>query len=151
MPVKVFNWRISINGIDSFECQTCSIPSPEIEAIEHGGGGRMVKTAGMINVADLTFSKLKPMNKADNRAWEWFKQAMDSVTGDGQMPQLYEQDVTISMLAPDNVTTLYQFDCEGVWVKKIEYSELSRTTSENVLETVTCSVDGVNLVRVPQP
>lgn len=150
-PVKVFNWIIDLDGIDSFECQTCNIPVPEIEAIEHGAGGRLVKTAGMINVGDLVFSKLKPINRADNAAMEWFKKAMNSKTGNGEYPQFYEKDVSIRLLAPNNVDTLYKYELEGVWVKKIEPSELSKTTSENFLETVTCSVDGIDLVQVPQP
>ena len=58
-PAKVFNWVISINGIDSFECQSCTIPSPEIGKVEHGAGGVTVKTPGMVNVGDMTFAKLK--------------------------------------------------------------------------------------------
>jgi hypothetical protein len=149
-PQKVFNWVIALDGIDSFECQTLTLPSPEIEATEHGGGGRIVKTAGMVNVGDLVFSKLKPINKADSRAWTWFNQAMSSTTGNGEAPQLYEKDVSVRLLKADNVSTTYRYDMEGVWVKKIEYSELSKTSSDNVLETVTCSVDGMNQVQVPQ-
>lgn len=148
-PVKGFNWRIEINGIDSFECQSVTIPSAETEAIEHGAGGAIVKTAGQVNVGDLTFAKLKPTNVADNEAWEWMKRAQDSVTGNGQEPQFAEKDITIKLLSVDNETTLYEYFCTGVWVKKIEYTELSKTASENVMETVTCSVDSVDQQRVP--
>lgn len=149
-PTKAFNWRLSINGIDTFECQTCNIPSPEIESIEHGGGGRIVKTPGMVNVGDITFSKLKPINIGDSAAWDWMERAQSSSTGNGEFPQFVEQDISISLLAPDNQTTLYEWFCEGVWVKKVEYNELSKTASENVLETVTCSIDSVQLRRTPQ-
>lgn len=148
-PAKGFNWRIEIEGIDSFECQSANIPSPEIESVEHGAGGVMVKTAGMVNVGDITFSKLKPINIGDSAAWDWMEDAQSSSTGNGELPQFYEKDITVKLLAPDNTTTLYEWFCEGVWVKKVEYNELSKTSSENVLETVTLSVDSVKLIRKP--
>lgn len=149
-PAKAFNWRIEIQGIDSFECQTCNIPVPETEKVEHGGGGRIVKTPGMVNVGDLTFSKLKPVNAADSEAWDWMERAQSSSTGNGEAPQFVEKDVVIKLLSPDNETTLYTWAIEGVWVLKVEYNELSKTASENVAETVTCSVDGVKLTDTPQ-
>jgi|TARA_R110000850_G_scaffold169326_3_gene294505 hypothetical protein len=148
-PVKVFNWVIEIDGIDSFECQSVTIPSPEIGKIEHGAGGVIVKTAGMVNVGDLTFSKLKPINVGDAGAWNWMIQAQDSSTGNGNFPQFYEKDITIRSLAPDNQTTLYAWACEGVFITKIEYNELNKTSEENLLETVTCSVDSVSLLTTP--
>lgn len=148
-PVKVFNWVIEIDGIDSFECQSVTIPSPEIGKIEHGAGGTIVKTAGMVNVGDLTFAKLKPINVGDAAAWDWMTEAQDSVTGNGNFPQFYEKDITIRSLAPDNETTLYAWSCEGVFVTKIEYNELNKTSEENLLETVTCSVDSVSLIATP--
>ena len=76
----------------------------------------------------------KPINSGDSTAWDWMERAQSSSTGNGEFPQFYEEDISIRLLASDNKTTLYQWFCEGVWVSKIEYTELSKTSEENVLE-----------------
>jgi hypothetical protein len=145
-PVKVHNWRIEIDGLDTFECQTCNIPVPEIEVVEHGAGNHKQKTAGLVSVGELSFTKLKPLDGSDSWAWDWFKQVQDTKTGKGGYPQFYEKSVIVKLMGPDNETTAYAWLCDGVFIIKIEYNELSKVTSENVIETVTCSVDEINRI-----
>ena len=146
-PNKVHNWRIEIDGLDTFECQTCNIPTKEIEVVEHGGGNLKQKTAGIVVVSELAFTKLKPLDGADSWAWDWLKDVQDTQTGKGNYPQFYEKSVVVKLLGPDNETTTYAWICDGVFITKIEYNEFSKVTSENVIETVTCSVDDINLIR----
>lgn len=138
---KVFNFRIEMDGIDQFEIQKATPPEVEVESVSHGDANSDVKTAGRVKVADLVCEKLKPLPASDLWAWDWLQLAQNMGTGGGGLASSYKKTIVLKELAPDNVTTINRWILEGCWVKKLSQSDFDRNASDNVIETVTISVD----------
>lgn len=143
---KVFNFRVEILGMDQWELQKVTLPEVEIEAVEHGDTNHSVKTAGRVTVGDLVFEKLRPLPSADNWAWNWLNQAQDMMIGGGQLPINFKQTIVVKEMDNTGTATLNRWVCEGCWVKKISQSDFDRTSSDNIIETITLSVDRVRRI-----
>lgn len=140
-PRKVFNFRVEIEGVDQWEIQKVTVPEIEIEAVEHGDANFSVKTAGRITVGDLVMEKLRPLPASDVWAWMWLQDAQNIQTGGGKLQANVNRNIVIKEMSTDGVTTVNRWFCEGSWVKKISQSDFDRATSDNIIETVTFSVD----------
>lgn len=138
---KAFNWRLEIAGVNQFEIQKCTPPEVEIEAVEHGDTNYKVKTAGMITVGDMTMEKLRPLPQTDLWAWQWLQQAQNILTGGGQLALGYKRDCVLKEMDASGLVAINRWYCEGVWPKKISQSDFDRMTSDNIVETITFSVD----------
>lgn len=143
---KVFNFRVEIAGMDQWEIQKVTLPEVEIEAVEHGDTNHKVKTAGMVTVGDLVFEKLRPLPSSDNWAWNWLNQAQDMALGGGQLPINFKQTIVLKEMDNTGNSTLNRWVCEGCWVKKISQSDFDRAASDNIIETITLSVDRVRRI-----
>lgn len=140
---KVFNFQIEIDGVNQFEVQKVTVPTPEVEAVEHGDTNHSVKTAGRIKVEDMVFEKLRPLPTTDTWAWDWLKRAQDFDNGGGELPENYKKQVVIKEMSTNNTTTVNKWIADGVWPKKISQSDFDRMSSDNIIETITFSVDKV--------
>lgn len=140
-PRKVFNFRIEVAGIAQFLIQKVTLPEIEIAATEHGETNVKIKTAGMITVGDLVVTKIKPADSIEPWAYDWFKQAQDMVTGGGQLSEVYKRDIILRELGVDGISTIASHIMEGCWIKKTSHSDFDRVGSDNIMETVTFSVD----------
>jgi len=140
-PRKVFNFQVEIDGLVQFEVQKCNIPEPEIESVSHGASNHDVKTAGRISFGDITLEKLRAVETTNDFGYEWLTQAQNPVTGGGGLPAQYKRNVVIRELAPNNITTINQWMCEGAWCKKTSYTTSDRMAGDNSIETCTISVD----------
>lgn len=139
-PRKVFNFEIEVDGILQFEAQKVTEPEREIEVTEHGDTNYKVKTPGMAKTGDMTIEKLKPADAPDPWAQIWFNEAQNVQTGSGQLPSQVKRNLVLREKAP-NGTVLGVYVAEGSWIKKIAKNDKDRTSSDNVLETITLSVD----------
>ncbi|MCB9047617.1 MAG: phage tail protein [Chitinophagales bacterium] len=143
---KSFNWLIEVNGLNSFLAQKCNVPLPEIGAVSHGDTNYDVKTAGRIALEDMVLEKLVPAPGGDSWAMTWLQTARNMATGGGALPLNYKATVVVRELSDDGVTILRSFVYTGAWVRKVEHSGLDRTSEDNVIETVTISVDRVTQI-----
>lgn len=143
MAQKVFNFAIEIEGIDQFLIQDVKEPEVEIGAVEHGATNYNVKTAGGIAVSDAELQKIIPAATGDKWAWDWMSTAQNALTGTGGLPIQYKKDIVFKVLSPQG-NTIEAYLWEGAWVRKSAKSNRKRgNQSENVIETVTISVDRV--------
>jgi phage tail-like protein len=144
-PVKVFDFAIEIDGLNQFLVQEVNIPAIEIEAAEHGDSNSKVKTAGMVNVEDITLKKLVATDVTESWAWDWLNAAQNMNTGGGGLSSAYRRNIVIRQFNPDRTTKRYWI-CQAAWVKRIEHDTQNRMASDNMFETVTLSVDKIRLV-----
>jgi len=143
-PAKVFNFVLEISGIDSWAVQTFTPPETTIEATAHGGANSDVKTAGRVTIGTASFAQLKPLPAMSNETWNWFKSAQDTKKGGGQLSSVYKKMVVVKEMYPDGKRTARRWILEGCWISGISQNEFTRTGSDNVLETVTLTVDDVD-------
>lgn len=140
-PAKVFQWKVEINGIVSFEAQKLTPPSREVEKVLHGDTNHAIKTAGMVVIGDLVLEKLRATPNPDIAADAWLNAAQNTRAGGGGIEAVYKLDIVLRQLNPDGRSTSAIWVAEGAWCHKIESSTYDRTSSENVIETLTLSVD----------
>lgn len=141
-PIKQFNWTIEIDGLDQFVAQECTLPDRTIDEAEHTEGNFVVRTPGLVRLGDLSLSNLKPSEVADNWAQDWFTSVQDLEEGTGQIPQLYNRNIVVR-LRDNQGNTVQQYEYKDCWIKQITGLTLSKTTSDNILEEVVITVNGL--------
>lgn len=139
MATKLFNFVIEIDGVDVALIQEVKKPEVEVQAALHGAANYDIKTAGGVVVSDAELKKIKPATNSDNFGWSWLTTAAA-----GALPEQYKRNVVFREMAP-NGTTLNAWLWEGVWCRKlVDDNNFKRgTTTDNVVETITLSVDKV--------
>ena len=152
-PRKQFNFRITILDnpfLEPFAVQTCSLPDSEVEAVEHGFGNTYIKTAGMVKVGTLNMERIISAGIAsiNNAAmFEWQKLAQDGANQSGGDPEDYKKFIYVEELANSGWNGLNDpvvansWTCIGCWPTRINGREYSRTTSDNLIETIEFAVD----------
>lgn len=140
-PRKVFQFKIEINGVDQFEVQTVDLPERELDSVSHGDTNHDIKTAGRLKVGDLVLEKLRLSDTADTWAANWMKQAQNFVTGGGLLPIQLKDIIIVKEMNAQGTQAVATHIMYGCWVKKIKKSKLDRNSSDNMLDTVTLSVD----------
>jgi phage tail-like protein len=138
-PVKKFKYVLEIEGIPIASIQEITPPEVEIEASIHSEGSYDAKTPGRITTGDMTLSKvMDSLDVADRWAWFWLTQAQSY---DGLQISLgYKRNGRL-ILNDDNGLPVRVWFIGGAWVRKVSLGDLSSTTSDNVMEEVTLSVD----------
>lgn len=132
---KSFLFAVDIDGVESAKVQKVSGLSSEFETAEHGAGRSKIKTAGLETAGDVTLETIQTMQGivAENFFWRWHKSRT-------------KKDIIIRELAEDETTTLVTWLLSGCLCKKFEKSEFSRTSSDNLMQTVTLSVDRLDIL-----
>lgn len=144
---KQFNFAIEISGIDQFYIQEIKMPDVEVAAVKHGASNYSVKTAGSVQTGDAELMKLVVAENADNWAYDWLNRAQNNDTGQGGIPSQYREDIVVKRLNPAG-STIDRYIWKGAWVRKVSTSNLKRgEADENVIETVTVSIDKVIKLR----
>ncbi len=138
---KNFNFRIEIAGVDEWEVQKVTIPEVEIQKVMHGDANYDVKTPGRVTVGDCVMEKIRPLNGSDTWAWDRLMVAQNTLTGGSLLPLQVREIIVIKEMDATGTRTLNRWLCEGAWVCKVASSQLDRMSSDNMLETVTWSVD----------
>lgn len=138
---KVFNFRVEILGLNQFEIQKVTLPEIEVEKVEHGDTNHSIKTAGRVTVGDMVWEKLRPLPTPDNFAWTWLQQAQNIMSGGGQLSTGYKRNVVIKEMDTTGTITVNKWMCEGTWVTKLGQADMDRQASDNIIETITLSVD----------
>lgn len=147
-PRKKFNFSISIapDPIDPFLVQKVQIPEREVEVVEHGDTNHDIKTGGRVKFGMLTLEKISTTSGADTYFEDWMASIADPLLGGGLVPDQYKRIMTITELAEDGVTPLNTWVCTGCWPSKRNSIDLSRTESDNTIESLEICVDTVEKV-----
>lgn len=141
-PLKQFKFTIEIDGLDQFLCQEVTLPDQIVEEVEHTEGNFKVRTPGLVTLGDITLSKLKPADTADDWALEWITSVQDLSTGVGGVPADYLRTVVIRLQdnAGNTIETRTYTDC---WVKQNTGLTLSKTSSDNIMQEVVIVANGL--------
>jgi hypothetical protein len=146
-PAKVFNFRIDFPGRpwNQWLAQKVTIPEHEIEVVEHGDANHVIKTGGLIKFGMITVEKISEATQPDSFAWGWIRQVQSVIRRGGDLPIQYKATCLITQLSVDGITPLNVWECTGVWPSKINGIDLSRTESENTMQTIEFCVDGIEV------
>lgn len=142
-PRLTFNWGLEIKGLSVALCSSVSIPDVEIAQVEHSGGGaaHSTKTGGKLKFGNIVIKKIMPAITKDLWAYKWLQQVRDPETGTGQPASKYKLNGTFFHYGPD-VSIIERWNCKGLWVCKITYSEHNADQDgEKLIEEVTLSCD----------
>lgn len=158
-PHKQFQFQITIGMMDPMLAQKVTLPSPEVDVVEHGDRNHLIKTAGLIKFDTLKVEKiswggniysgdaytpqgnlLPSMQNIDN-IWKWIHRIQNCLNGGGALPSQYKQDIIVTKYGTDGVSTIGSWRCSGAWPSKINGLELSRVDSENTLESIEFALD----------
>ena len=145
-PRQNHEFLVSVDGFDAAWFQKANVPELEIEVDEFNPAGsvRSTKFAGRMTVGDCTLEKGVPADKQDNAVWTWLTQATSTKRGEIGNPGDYKRDVEIREL--DHVgNTMRTWLLKGAWVKQISWGDYEGESSEHMVETLTLSVDDVEL------
>lgn len=144
---KSFNFAIEIDGVDQFYFQDVKVPDVEVAEVPHQGSNHTIKTAGAVTTSSAVLQKLIAANGADDWAIDWLYRAQNPIIGGGTVPSAYKLNIVFKRLGPGG-NTIERRIWEGAWCSKIEFGNYKRGESgnENVIETVTLSVDKVRKI-----
>ena len=136
-PQKDFRYVLELNGADAFLIQEVTPPTPEFAVVTHGAPVNMPdkKTPGKVKFGQLVLTKLKPADRADSWAWDWFAKCLVGT---------YDQFAYtgfLKELGPDGVTVVRKYYLNECWPSKIDPGKYTSTGSNNVIETVTLEVN----------
>lgn len=144
-PRKEFNFSIQVvqAPINPFLVQKVTLPEITIAQVKHGDTNHDVKTGGRIEYGDIEIEKLMTTSGADNYFYDWASSIADSIIGGGLVPEMYWRTLIISELAEDGTSILNSWIARECWPTKINGQELNRMGTENSLERITLSTNGV--------
>ena len=152
-PRKKFNFRITVLTspiLPTFAAQQVTTPDIEVEAVEHGFGNTVLKTAGLVKVGTLKIDRIISMSAADGQSfYRWQNIAQNAQTQTGGAPEDYKQVVKIEEYVQygtgNDLTVIDTYYAIGAWPQKVNGREYDRTASENVVESVELAVDYLSL------
>lgn len=142
-PRKKFAWTLEFEGFEPALAQRVQIPGLTIEVAEHGAANILIKTGGMVKVADMEVNKLMHANKNDRWAYDWMKQVSDHEQGSMGVPTQYKRNGYVIFWQPNLSSVLEKYQIIGAFPKELEPEELERTSSDNIMERIVFSVDRI--------
>ena len=142
-PRKKFNFSIQIvpAPINPFLAQKVTAPEVSLAQVKHGDTNHDIKTAGRVEVGELTIEKIMTTSGADNYFFDWLKSCQDEIIGGGLVPDQYKRQILITELAEDGTSILNTHIAIGCWPMKINGFDFSRVETDNTVESITLSVD----------
>lgn len=144
---KDFRWRLEIDGVNMFELQEIQVPKITLPKILHGSTSNDPdkKTPGKPQFGDLVLKKVKSAFLADTWASDWMAKAMAGGA------DTFMKVGFLSHLGIDGASVVQKFYLGNCWPTEIEEGNLkSLSPGENLIQTVTCSVDYYYDVNSPQ-
>lgn len=140
-PRKIFNFGISIIGMNEFLCQEVDLPDSEVDVVPHGDTNYDVKTGGRRKIGMMMIKKLMSATAPDLFMWAWLDSIQSIQSGGGLLPSQYKRNITIREYSNDGITILNIWVYAGCFPSKINGLKLSRTGSENTIEDIEMCVD----------
>lgn len=145
-PAKEFQFRITLAGLNPFLAQEVNLPDKEVDVTEHGDTNYMVKTGGLAKIGHMMIDKICPVDFLDTPMWTWLDSVQSQLLGGGALPSVYKVGALVEQLANDGITTIKQWQLQGVWPHKINGVKFSRVSSSNTVERIELCVDIFGLI-----
>ncbi|MBQ9565526.1 MAG: phage tail protein [Synergistaceae bacterium] len=145
-PRQKHEFLVRVDGIDGGWFEKATLPTVENEVDEFNSAGslRSTKFSGRRVVGECTLEKGVPADKSDLAAWNLLTSATNTQRGELGNPSGYKHDMEIC--ETDHVGNVMKtYILHGAWVSKIEWSDLEGGSSEHVVETLTLTVDDVEV------
>lgn len=144
-PRKKFPWSLELEGLEPVLVQKCKIPTITVEVAEHGASNIKVKTGGMVTIGDIEINKLMFQDSNESWAYDWLKEVSNPENGTVGVPAEYKRNGYIIHYDTDGTSVLEKWQIQGCFPKEVEFDELDKTSSDNMMEKVVLSCD--SLVR----
>lgn len=147
-PRKKFLWGIQFinHPINQYLFQKVGVPDKSLEQVKHGDINRDVKTAGRVEIGNLTAEKLETTSGSDTWIWDWMDSIQSTALGGGLSPSQYWEKVLVTEYAEDGTSVLNQWICEEVWPMKLNGRALERMSSDNTIDSIEFSVGDINKI-----
>ena len=146
-PRQGWQFQVLVNGFEAAVFQKATIPEVEIEIDEFSSGGsvRSEKFAGRAKIGDCTLEKGMFADRMDRIAWDWLTTAVNTKTGNQGAPVNYKRDVEIRHVNRVGVP-IQTWLLKGAFCSKISWSDNEGDTSEHMVETLTLTVEDVEVL-----
>ncbi len=138
--IKQLAYQLELDGLPVATIQEITPPEVEVEKSAYSAGTYDVKEPGRVSVGDMELTKvMDSLSLEDRWAWLWITQA-NNFDAPTLVPSTLKRNGRIVLLDANSLPVRI-FAFEGAWVCKVSLGTLSKTTSDNVIESVTLSVD----------
>ena len=146
-PRQGWQFQVRVSGFDAAVFQKATIPEPEIEIDEFNPAGSVKpeKYAGRIKFGDCTLEKGMFSTVSDRAAWNWLTSAVNTLTGNQGAPASYKRDVEIVHVNRVGVP-IQTWLLKGAFCSKISWSDNEGGSSEHIVETLTLTVEDVEVL-----
>ena len=145
-PRQKHQFLIRVDGFDTAWFERATIPEFEIEVDEFNPAGsvRATKFAGRATIGECTLEKGMMSDVGDFGAWNWLVHAVDTASGELGDPYFYKRDVEIC--ETDFVGRVIQtYLLKGAFCSKVSWSDNEGGNSEHMVETLTLTVDDMEV------
>ena len=133
---KGFRFAIDLNGVQQMSVQKVNGLEAEIEAIAHGEDDHDVFTPGRIKFGKVALERVQSVFGTDTALWLWLQAARISGAN-------AKKTFTIRQLSSDGIVSIAIWQVVGAFPTKVSQGEMSRISSDNIMETVELSVDDI--------
>lgn len=133
------NWRFSLQlkGLDRFLLQGMTSPDVNVNEIMQASPGILPnkKIPGKYSCGDLVIRKIKPIDQADNWAYNWMFQTLFGPEA------LYSVPGFLNELGADGITPINTYFIGECWPKQISTNDyVGDDDGDKLIEEVTLSV-----------
>lgn len=168
---KGFDYILAIDTMPLFYVQEVEFPTVGVEEVEHGGYGTVQKTAGRQTTGDLVIKTLMSADLLPHNFLHEYglmparaSQPLNALGGITQFagtvagfPITILDDVALKSRVWPKLSLIYhdgatpgivrQWDLKGCFVKEYNLENTSRTSSENLVQSITFAVNAVVRVK----
>lgn len=147
-PRKKFLWQVTFikHPLNPYLFQRATLPEVTVDQTAHGDINHDIKTGGRVQVGNFTLEKLETTSGSDVWVWNWLMSVQDILIGGGLTPKEYKESVKVDELAEDGTSILNSWILTGIWPTRVNGQELDRMSSDNTLESIEFSVDGIEKI-----
>lgn len=140
---KKFKFVVEVDGFQSAGFQKCSELSVEVANIEYYEGGSLTpnKSPGRLKFADITLERGATQ---DLDLFNWLKDVANVAANAGLVDPAYKRNADIVQQDRDG-TTLKRWRIKGAWPVKFVAGSWDNEADENVIESITLTIDSFDL------
>jgi phage tail-like protein len=134
-PYRSYNFKLVIQGVTAGHFTECTGLGVKVQAIRYqeGGGHTVHRIPGPVEYGDVT---LRYGLTTTAELWTWFKAAVEG--------RVERRNVSILMLAPDDVTEVMRWDLIDAWPAEWRGAPLDALSREVAIESLTLVYESLN-------
>jgi phage tail-like protein len=141
--LEIAGENIILTGVSGLDVEADVV---SIQQVGKTGRSEMVKTRGNINkAADISITRMAPMDAMADPIWKWFKDIRDKGMG-GTARTATRKDGSI-VLYDGAFAEVGRFNFSKGWPSKIATDAVSTDSNEAVKETITLVIERLDRVK----